>query len=74
MRDPNADMMYYVKNLPKINRKDLNLDIDETKGAAEQLFDSRDEGGMDDDEVFENDAQIDGFVDRMSTLWGQEET
>jgi hypothetical protein len=59
VRDPNADMMFYVKNMPKLKRNEtVDLEIDESKGANLQLFDSREEGEDEDAEfaALENDA------------------
>lgn len=80
MRDPNADMMYYVRNnpkMPKMARRKENFDIDQTKGAAEHLFDECQQDGdfvlMDQDAIV-NDNEIDAFTDRMSLRWGEEES
>ena len=38
-RDPNLDMMYYVKNMPKMQRiQNVDYDLDKNKGALEYLF------------------------------------
>jgi hypothetical protein len=76
-RDPNLDMMYYVKSMPKMKhtRKE-DYEIDTSKGVAEQLFDSRDEEVQftEEEDILEQDAKIDGFTDRMTNKWGEEET
>jgi hypothetical protein len=39
IRDPNMDMIYYVKNMPKMQRlESVDLNIDTGKTVAEYLF------------------------------------
>jgi hypothetical protein len=76
IRDPNMDMIYYVKNMPKMQRlEEVDLNIDSDKTVAEYLFE---EGQRDGTFVMEDhlgqDNKIDGFTDRMTTKWGEEET
>jgi hypothetical protein len=72
VRDPNADMMFYVKNMPKMKKKEKE-DYDVSRELKEEEFD--DDFEVEDAlEALNEDAKIDGFVDRMSSLWGEEET
>lgn len=72
IRDPNADMMYFVKTAPKMKRiKDVDYDIDNDKSAAQVLFEDKDAPSvyMCNETEFE-DAEIDKLTDRMSVQWG----
>ena len=79
IRDPNVDMMYFVKTAnqaPKMKRirDDINYDIDNEKGAAEYLFDDQDAPSVwNVDESEFDDAEIDKFTDSCSVAWGGEE-
>jgi hypothetical protein len=79
IRDPNMDMIYYVKNMPKMQRlEDVDLNIDQNKGVAQYLFEEGQREGSfvieTEPDLFEQDNKIDGFTDKMATKWGEEET
>ena len=55
IRDPNLDMMYYVKKMPKMQRlKDVSYDIDRSQGGLAYLFDET-ENDNGEFELVEND-------------------
>jgi hypothetical protein len=67
VRDPNLDMVYYVKNMPKMRRNvEEDYDLEHDKSFTERMFTEVD--------AIEADARIDGFTDRMTEKWGEEET
>jgi hypothetical protein len=71
MRDPNADMMYYVKKAPLVRVvRPENYDL-ETENALEFGDDLL--AGLEDDDPFKDDEEIDQFATRMSNAWGDEE-
>ena len=75
IRDPNIDMMFWVKKAPKMKRiRDVDYEIDQNQGAAEYLFADRDAPSfVEVDESEFDDAEIDKFTDNMSVAWGGEE-
>jgi hypothetical protein len=78
MRDPNLDMMYYVKGMPKMQRlKDVDYEIDRNKGALDYLFEEREQDGSIfavERDIYDEDVKIDGFHDEVTKKWGEEET
>ena len=71
-------MMYYVKSMPKMQRlKDVSYDLYKNKGALEYLFEEREEDGefvLEERDHLREDEKIDGFTDRLTNKWGQEES
>ena len=69
MRDPNIDMLYYVKEMPKFQRvKDVDYNIDKGKGAIEYLNDEAESDGsfhVSERDYIDEDAKIDNFTDRL---------
>jgi hypothetical protein len=68
-RDPNLDMMYYVGQMPKMHRiKDVDFDIDKSKGALEYLFEERNTEGsfIEDDHYIEEQQRINNFTDKLN--------
>jgi hypothetical protein len=78
IRDPNLDMMYYVKSLPKLKRlKEVDYEIDDSKGVAQQLFESSEHDGefeVKETECLDDDDRIEGFTSNAVDKWGIEET
>lgn len=78
IRDPNIDMMFYVKQMPKMQRlRDVSYDIDMKKGALEYLFEEREEDGeyvVEERDYLNEDGRIDGFTGRLTKKWGREES
>jgi hypothetical protein len=77
-RDPNLDMMFYVKQMPKMQRLKEDYDIDEKeKTALDYIFEERVQDGetiLEECDYIRDDAKIDGFTESCVNQWGQEET
>lgn len=79
-RDPNMDMLYYTRQMPKMQRiKNVGYDIDQSKGAMEVLFDERDDDGefrleTEEPDFLVEESNINGFNQRVTQKWGKEET
>jgi hypothetical protein len=77
-RDPNIDMMYYVKQMPNVKMqrmKDVDYEIDKNKGALDYLFDETEH--MDGSFVsagrnfIDEDTKIDKFTTNLQKKWGE---
>lgn len=73
-RDPNVDMLYYMGNV-KMQKRDLDLNIDRDQGAIAYLFEDE---GMDGSFRipidFQDELAKSKFSNRLSSRWGEEET
>lgn len=72
-------MMYYVKQMPKMQRlKDVDYEIDKKKGALDYLFDETEhqDGSFVSVErnYIEEDTKIDNFTANLQKKWGEEES
>lgn len=78
-RDPNADMMFYIRNQQiKANIQDempsFLTEMDEVDADADPLKSHLNDGFEELVDEIENDEEIDKFTGRMSNRWGEEES
>ena len=81
--DMNLDMIYYMKNVPKMQRiKDVDYNVDIYKSAKQYLFEDESLKGSYKEKGFHvpidayntEETQIDNFKNEMQKNWGKRES